>query len=107
MLIQKTRYARYVLYFQDKLNQGAIWGSASLAKKLIAEKTIAPLVNTPFSSLISEMTSDRRYMRANESDLLRRAYEAFNRRDVDAVLAVMQPDVEWANGLEGGTVQGH
>ena len=46
-------------------------------------------------------------MRADEYDLLRRAYEAFNRRDVDAVLAVMQPDVEWANGLEGGTVQGH
>jgi nuclear transport factor 2 (NTF2) superfamily protein len=44
-----------------------------------------------------------------ESDvaLLRRAYEAFNARDIDAALATMQPDVEWPNGMEGGTVHGH
>jgi ketosteroid isomerase-like protein len=40
-------------------------------------------------------------------DLLRGAYAAFNRRDIDAALAAMDPDVEWANGLEGGTVHGH
>jgi ketosteroid isomerase-like protein len=44
-----------------------------------------------------------------ESDvaLLRRAYEAFNARDIDGALATMQPDVEWPNGMEGGTVHGH
>ncbi|MBI5106894.1 MAG: nuclear transport factor 2 family protein [Solirubrobacterales bacterium] len=33
--------------------------------------------------------------------LLRRAYAAFNERDVDRALALMQPDVDWPNVLEG------
>jgi ketosteroid isomerase-like protein len=40
-------------------------------------------------------------------DLLRRAYAAFNARDIDAALAVMHPDVDWPNGMEGGRVHGH
>jgi ketosteroid isomerase-like protein len=40
-------------------------------------------------------------------DLLTRTYAAFNRRDVDAVLANMHPDVDWPNGMEGGRVHGH
>lgn len=39
--------------------------------------------------------------------LLERAYEAFNARDVDAALATMHADVEWPNGMEGGSVHGH
>src|SRR5918994_7746215 len=38
--------------------------------------------------------------------LLRSLYEAFNRRDVDTCLAAMTPDVDWANGWEGGRVVG-
>jgi ketosteroid isomerase-like protein len=37
---------------------------------------------------------------------LRSMYEAFNARDVDACLAAMTPDVDWANGWEGGRVVG-
>jgi ketosteroid isomerase-like protein len=40
-------------------------------------------------------------------ELIRRAYRAFNARDIDGALATMQPDVEWPNGMEGGTVHGH
>jgi hypothetical protein len=40
-------------------------------------------------------------------DLLTKAYAAFNARDIDAVLAVMHPDVEWANGMEGRHLRGH
>lgn len=40
------------------------------------------------------------------SSLLRKAYEAFNARDIDSVLALMQPNVEWPNGMEGGVVHG-
>ena len=43
----------------------------------------------------------------NPEGLLRKAYEAFNARDIDAALAVMHSDVEWPNGMEGGTVHGH
>jgi ketosteroid isomerase-like protein len=39
--------------------------------------------------------------------VLRTAYAAFNARDLDAALAVMDPDVVWPNGMEGGTVVGH
>lgn len=35
------------------------------------------------------------------------AYAAFNERRLEDVLALMQPDVEWPNGMEGGTVHGH
>ena len=38
--------------------------------------------------------------------LLRRAYAAFNARDIDAAVALMQPDVDWPNAFEGGRVRG-
>lgn len=41
-----------------------------------------------------------------EIDLLRKLYAAFNRREVDNVLASMHPDVDWPNGMEGGRVLG-
>ncbi|MEU4689225.1 nuclear transport factor 2 family protein [Actinoplanes sp. NPDC023714] len=40
-------------------------------------------------------------------ELLEGLYAAFNRRDVDAVLASMTADVEWPRRWEGGTVRGH
>ena len=40
-------------------------------------------------------------------DLLTRTYRAFNARDIDAVLGVMHPEVDWPNGMEGGRVHGH
>jgi hypothetical protein len=43
----------------------------------------------------------------NPEDLLRRAYAAFNARDIDTVLSVMHPDVVWPNAMEGGCVLGH
>lgn len=39
-------------------------------------------------------------------DLLKQAYAAFNARDIETVLALMHPDVAWANGMEGGHVYG-
>jgi ketosteroid isomerase-like protein len=41
------------------------------------------------------------------SDLIHQAYQAFNARDIDGVLALMHPDVYWPNGWEGGYVAGH
>jgi len=42
-----------------------------------------------------------------ERDLLKSVYAAFNRRDIDAILPRMHPQVEWPNGMEGGWVHGH
>jgi hypothetical protein len=39
--------------------------------------------------------------------LLGRIYEAFNRREIDTVLAALHPAVDWPNGWEGGRVTGH
>lgn len=39
--------------------------------------------------------------------LFRYIYAAFNRREIDTVLAAMHPDVDWPNGWEGGRVHGH
>ena len=41
------------------------------------------------------------------TELLKRAYAAFNARDLDGALATMHPDVVWPNGMEGGGVHGH
>jgi ketosteroid isomerase-like protein len=38
--------------------------------------------------------------------LLRQAYAAFNARDIEGALALMHPDVDWPNGMEGGRVRG-
>ena len=43
---------------------------------------------------------------ADVRELLSRACAAFNARDLDAALSAMHPDVEWANGMEGGYVRG-
>lgn len=40
-------------------------------------------------------------------ELVRRAYAAFNARDIDGALALTQPDVDWPNGMEGGREVGH
>ena len=41
------------------------------------------------------------------TELLKRAYAAFNARDLDGALRTMRPDVIWPNGMEGGVVHGH
>jgi ketosteroid isomerase-like protein len=40
-------------------------------------------------------------------ELLRKGYTAFNARDIDTILSMMHPDVQWANGMEGRYVHGH
>lgn len=39
--------------------------------------------------------------------MLRTTYEAFNARDINAVLVHMTKDVDWPNAWEGGRVRGH
>ena len=43
---------------------------------------------------------------SDDVELLKRVYELFNRREIESVLAAMHPDVVWANGMEGGHVNG-
>jgi ketosteroid isomerase-like protein len=41
-----------------------------------------------------------------EIELLQRVYAAFNRREIETVLAAMHGNVDWPNGMEGGRVLG-
>ena len=42
----------------------------------------------------------------DDSDLLIRLYDRFNARDIEAVLAKLDENVMWANGMDGGHVHG-
>jgi hypothetical protein len=39
--------------------------------------------------------------------LIKKAYAAFNERDIDKALSTMQPDVQWSKAWEGGYISGH
>ena len=43
----------------------------------------------------------------SDTELLKRLYDRFNARDIEAALAAMHKDVMWANGMDGGHVYGH
>ncbi|RZJ52991.1 MAG: nuclear transport factor 2 family protein [Flavobacterium sp.] len=40
-------------------------------------------------------------------EVIRKAYNAFNERNIDNALATMQPDVQWSKAWEGGYIVGH
>jgi ketosteroid isomerase-like protein len=46
-------------------------------------------------------------MATNDQNIIVSAYQFFNARNIDAVLALMDENVHWPNGWEGGYVEGH
>jgi ketosteroid isomerase-like protein len=42
----------------------------------------------------------------NHEETLRRTYRAFNNREIEAVLDLIHPEVDWPNAWEGGRVVG-
>ena len=40
-------------------------------------------------------------------DLIKKAYLAFNSRDIDTALSTFHTDVEWPKAFEGGYISGH
>ncbi len=43
---------------------------------------------------------------SDNRQFLQNLYDAFNRREIETIIAKMHPNVKWANGLEGGFVYG-
>ena len=43
---------------------------------------------------------------SSNQQFLQNLYDAFNKREIETIIALMLPDVKWANGLEGGFVYG-
>jgi hypothetical protein len=61
------------------------------------------------SGEMSSFPDTSRVFRRNAMDktaLLSHVYERFNARDMETVLAAMHEDVTWANGMDGGYVNG-
>ena len=48
-----------------------------------------------------------RIMKKQIQGLLKKAYSAFNARDISTALSTMHPDVQWPKAFEGGYVSGH
>jgi hypothetical protein len=46
-------------------------------------------------------------MATQYQDLIKKAYNAFNERNIDEALSTMQPDVQWSKAWEGGYISGH
>lgn len=42
----------------------------------------------------------------SEQEFLQNLYTAFNNREIETLIALMKPDVKWANGMQGGFVYG-
>ena len=40
-------------------------------------------------------------------DLIKKAYSAFNARDINKALSTMQSNVQWSKAWEGGYINGH
>jgi len=41
------------------------------------------------------------------TDIIKKAYTAFNERNIDNALSTMQEDVQWSKAWEGGYIIGH
>jgi hypothetical protein len=52
------------------------------------------------------VTSNSTSTSPDEQAALRSLYQAFNTREINAVLAAMSDDVDWPNAWEGGRVRG-
>lgn len=46
-------------------------------------------------------------MNQSYEDLIKKAYAAFNERNIDNALSTMQQDVQWSKAWEGGYISGH
>jgi hypothetical protein len=46
-------------------------------------------------------------MESQLEDMIKKAYSAFNARDIDTALSIMHPEVQWPKAFEGGYASGH
>ena len=70
---------------------------------------ILPLVKSYnlCSCLLTTNFQSNLFMTSQYEYLIKRAYSAFNARDIDTALSTMHADVQWPKAFEGGYVSGH
>jgi len=52
-------------------------------------------------------STQKSFMIPQYEDLIKKAYAAFNARDINTALSTMHPEVQWPKAFEGGYVSGH
>jgi ketosteroid isomerase-like protein len=43
----------------------------------------------------------------SNQELIKKAYQAFNNRDIETILQMMHPDIKWSRAWEGSYAYGH
>ena len=71
------------------------------AANLLGSSSFEKVSNSPLNTSMKQ--SDLREF----EEILNKAYQSFNDRDIDGALSTMRSDVAWPNGMEGGTEYGH
>lgn len=64
-------------------------------------------LRTQMISINNIHTKILEFMNNQIQNLIKKAYHAFNSRDIDTALSTFHPDVEWPKAFEGGYIQGH
>jgi ketosteroid isomerase-like protein len=64
------------------------------------------IVGTVLTALTPEIARAGEHVMNRNVEVLKHMYDRFNARDIDGVLAMLAPDVVWANGMDGGYVYG-
>lgn len=65
-------------------------------------------MDAPTGTAINKLPREDLIKMANQfTDTIRKAYAAFNERDIDKALSAMQVDVQWSKAWEGGYISGH
>lgn len=60
-----------------------------------------------FCILPAYLINSNKIMATQFEDVIKKAYTAFNDRDIDTALSTMQPKVQWSKAWEGGYISGH
>jgi ketosteroid isomerase-like protein len=75
-------------------------------KELEAWAEVAAAADFPEADPTNSQSKPRESSTETHEQLVRRAYTAFNEREIEAGVALMDPDVDWPNVPEGGFVRG-
>ena len=57
--------------------------------------------------MLNDFYLKNKFMAFQYEDLIKKAYSAFNARDIDTALSTMHSEVQWPKAFEGGYVNGH
>jgi NAD(P)-dependent dehydrogenase (short-subunit alcohol dehydrogenase family)/ketosteroid isomerase-like protein len=76
-------------------------------KELDAWADVAAAADFPTDEATQRADGSGEKLEQAHENLVQRAYQAFNSREIEGGVALMDPDVDWANVPQGGFIHGH